>query len=655
MSAFYAENSTAQGDDRFVLYRIIGNDLPPRHRRGQALDNLRFILEHEPDFIGCEKRFIVNRIADAEQESAVLDLLRASGHSFEHLPLRLSDYQLAQWDIEGVPSAFAPYTRRYACLSDAERGRVLMRLYRHKNNAAINNNGARNLALQQGRSVATWIMPWDGNCFLSEATWRELKAAIIAQRELPYFIVPMARVTRNQDLLQPGFRPQAREEPQLIFRRDAALGFDDRYFYGRRPKVELLWRLGVPGPWEAWGIEPWDLPAPDFSADVGRYATVGWVARLASGQPTLESNAQERFVSRVSAVIHFLDELDRRAQAQSPTQPNPQHGAAEQTESPLSLPDSLRTQLLETATDALKRATTEVDRIASSPFLWAFKAKPLFEDTRLLVLAWQATGDVRFAEAAAEIIAGSLDANNLTHAGPSKTVRWWSRKLVADNHGLHWLLDAALALEQTHRLDPSTGKKFRQWLKTYLGWLSRSRRGRAARASSGSLGTSYDLQVASIAIFLGDRELARGTFIDSRFRLLAQFAPSGEPKTLLPARYRLETCCFNLQCWADLATWASRHGEDLWGFRGSEGGGLGQTIAWLIDATNSSHLGLLDRSFDPERLAPLLDAYRRYDPSHAADLARRTPTADTSTPIFPAATGIPPFWQVAPIVKPSPF
>src|SRR5690606_32334685 len=46
--------SILEGEDTFVLYRIIGNDLPPRHKRGQAIANLRFILEHEPALAGCE-------------------------------------------------------------------------------------------------------------------------------------------------------------------------------------------------------------------------------------------------------------------------------------------------------------------------------------------------------------------------------------------------------------------------------------------------------------------------------------------------------------------------------------------------------------------------------------------------------------------------
>src|SRR5699024_5319235 len=70
---------TIPDEDRFVLYRIIGNDLHPRHKRGQSLDNLRFILDHEPSLVDCEKRFVLNRIVDEDQENEIISLLRSRG------------------------------------------------------------------------------------------------------------------------------------------------------------------------------------------------------------------------------------------------------------------------------------------------------------------------------------------------------------------------------------------------------------------------------------------------------------------------------------------------------------------------------------------------------------------------------------------------
>ena len=59
----------------FILYRILGNDLPPRHGSRQTLENLRFLLDNEPDFPDLEKRWVVNRIADGEREAELIALL----------------------------------------------------------------------------------------------------------------------------------------------------------------------------------------------------------------------------------------------------------------------------------------------------------------------------------------------------------------------------------------------------------------------------------------------------------------------------------------------------------------------------------------------------------------------------------------------------
>src|SRR5690606_29758579 len=250
LAAGYQRSTLAGEPETFVLYRIIGNDLPPRHAAGQSLQNLQFILEHEPELPGCEKRFVVNRIVDRKQESEILALLDRAGAPYLHLPFDAGAYREAPWDIEGVPTEYAPWTDRFGKLTAGQQGRVLMRLYRHKNNYVMNNNGARNAALREGRALAKWVLPWDGNCFVTTLAWREITGAVRAAPENAYFIVPMARVTDNGELLGGTTRPPIREEPQIIFRRDAALEFDSDYPYGRRPKVDLLWRLGVPGAWD---------------------------------------------------------------------------------------------------------------------------------------------------------------------------------------------------------------------------------------------------------------------------------------------------------------------------------------------------------------------------------------------------------------------
>ena len=75
LRSVYECSTLSSEADNFVLYRIIGNDLPPRHERGQSLRSLRFILENEPALEACEKHFVVNRIVDTAMEAEIIELL----------------------------------------------------------------------------------------------------------------------------------------------------------------------------------------------------------------------------------------------------------------------------------------------------------------------------------------------------------------------------------------------------------------------------------------------------------------------------------------------------------------------------------------------------------------------------------------------------
>jgi hypothetical protein len=310
----YFKTKVSEEPDTFVLYRIIGNDLPPRHRKGQTIENIRFILENETELKNCEKRFIVNRIIYPDEEKKIIDLLGKEGYPFLLIPFNQEEYLKTGWDFNGIPEEFAPGTPRFIKLRPEEQGRILMRLYRLKNNYVMNNNGARNTALAQGRQLAKWVLPWDGNCFITKRNWDKIESSIKASPETPYFIVPMARITDNQLLLNPDYETKALDEPQIIFRKDSRLSFNENYFYGRRPKVELLWRLGVPGHWDKWGQEPWDLPTPAYADEAGAFNFAGWVARLNSGRDSLEKNQLERKLSRVEAIKTIIDDLDSKVE-----------------------------------------------------------------------------------------------------------------------------------------------------------------------------------------------------------------------------------------------------------------------------------------------------------------------------------------------------
>ena len=154
----------ARERDTFVLYRILGNDLPPRHGKGQTRTNLALILAHEPAFENCEKRWIVNRIFDAEEEALILDLLDRSGQIYTRIPFDLEAYRSVGWDTESFAEESFFLRDSFDRLDPTERERAEIQARRFKNNYAMNNNGGRNVALKEGR----------GDCEMDPSLGRQL-------------------------------------------------------------------------------------------------------------------------------------------------------------------------------------------------------------------------------------------------------------------------------------------------------------------------------------------------------------------------------------------------------------------------------------------------------------------------------------------------
>lgn len=71
--------ATVGSNHTFVFYRILGNDLPPRHRPDQTILNVKFILQNEPDYPNMEKRWVLNRIINSTARAELMALLDEKG------------------------------------------------------------------------------------------------------------------------------------------------------------------------------------------------------------------------------------------------------------------------------------------------------------------------------------------------------------------------------------------------------------------------------------------------------------------------------------------------------------------------------------------------------------------------------------------------
>jgi hypothetical protein len=517
------EDATAPTTERapgFLLIRILGNDLPPRHPRGQTRRNLREILEREPDLPGCERRWVVNRIVDPDEEAAVIALLEARGEPYLLRPLARDGSDLPGWAwdavVEGEPTYLAP--------SDpAERGRDprLRRLYDRRVRALIDLNAARNAAIDEGRTDATWVLPWDGGCLLTGDAYDELVATVTRDPDLRYLAVPTARIADLAALDDPHLRPSPDQEHMLAFHRDAAERFDPQLTYGVREKVALLRRLGVPGPWDSWRWQPRFGP-PGASPEADRVAVAGWVARLPVGDEAQEVDPGLRWRARATAVLDVVDRYDALVARSHREDPGgPLLTEVELTPAITATPDEGHP-----AERLLRLAATVREGGDDGSAVAMIRAS----------LDGAQDGDLaglvgRVAEVAATSVGG---------VPPALLVDEGLRLLAAAG-ARHAAAEAALA----------------RWGEARAAWHDAGRDPRRARGDH--LGTWSDVERAVVALRLDDVAGALTALRTTQERLLVQLGPDSEPVATDPSAVASQVLA-----WRAAAAIGRHLGFDLW-------------------------------------------------------------------------------------------
>lgn len=280
---------------KIALFRVIGNELPPRHEAGQTVRNLKYLLDNEPNFDDVTKVFVLNRLLDPEIEAECAQLIKDAGHG-----LYVIDFN--------------------------EQVYGLQKTFEDKFGYITNNNGARNFCLEIGfdQMDSDIVLPFDGNCFFTLEGWLHFITAVKNNFFSPYFIVPMARCKSYDDLTQ---QPMVREvykvgamqrqdltEPQIAFGKDHDLRFNPDRRYSEGPKVDLLWRLGVPGIWDFWYNEPGGFREQamqnpsQFIQRQPMYA--GYVFRLPSGNAAAETDNIYRGSARKEGLMRLVERAD---------------------------------------------------------------------------------------------------------------------------------------------------------------------------------------------------------------------------------------------------------------------------------------------------------------------------------------------------------
>ncbi|HEX3780332.1 MAG TPA: alginate lyase family protein [Pseudonocardiaceae bacterium] len=210
-----------------------------------------------------------------------------------------------------------------------------------------------------------------------------------------------------------------------------------------------------------------------------------------------------------------------------------------------------------------------------------------------LSLAWYYTGDASYAQRAElDLRTWFLDAAtkmnpNLNYAqGIPCQVDGRGIGIIDFAYTLTEVLDAVELLNDGapgwHKAD-SAGMT--SWSSQFLTWLRTSAFGASEAAETNNHGSFYDMLSAGLALFTGQRSLARSIVLQAETKRIAvQIQASGEQPLELTRTRSWHYFNFNLVALTRLAQIGQHVGVDLWSYQAPDGGSLFAAVNYLIPA-----------------------------------------------------------------------
>lgn len=154
---------------------------------------------------------------------------------------------------------------------------------------------------------------------------------------------------------------------------------------------------------------------------------------------------------------------------------------------------------------------------------------------------------------------------------------------ILESRDFAFMQDIAAALKDSPHFTPPTQEGLKSWFADYLDWIWNHRFGGDERIHPNNHGSAYDPIVAGLALYTGDEDLARRTFLEARrLRIDAHFKQDGRQPQELWRTLSFAYSRANLANIFQTAVMAQKLGIDLFDYRGPDGQNLKTALEFLI-------------------------------------------------------------------------
>lgn len=272
-----------------LIIRILGNDLSGLHGSRQTIDNLKFTLEHEPNFPNTKKIFLINRIYNTKKRNNIIKLLNSYSVDYIEIPFELSKFKKLK---------YGKNTNKFV-------------KYYEYNLYLVNNNGSRNYCINYGKKHGyIWTFALDSNSFFTQNIWNNIFDNLKPETE--YIVLPQKRLNdknlSNENILNNldlDLLPS--QEPQIAFHKNSKLKYNDKIPYGSSPKAELLRVLKIPGKWTTWKDNFTLYNISDRKYHDVNYQNLSSVIRL---NPQIKNNnTKNNYNSRINGLENVVNQI----------------------------------------------------------------------------------------------------------------------------------------------------------------------------------------------------------------------------------------------------------------------------------------------------------------------------------------------------------